>query len=73
MEKHKFNLYPEITGSQYEELKEVEKIANDDYELMKKWSKILGINTKNRNQNVSYLKNEIPDSSMSSINKSLKI
>jgi len=40
---------------------------------MKKWSKILGINTKNRNQNVSYLKNEIPDSSMSSINKSLKI
>ncbi|MFX0018952.1 MAG: hypothetical protein ACFFAK_04510 [Promethearchaeota archaeon] len=56
---------------QYEELKEVEKIANDDYELMKKWSKILGINTKNRNQNVSYIRNEIPDSSITSINKAL--
>ena len=58
---------------QYEELKEVEKIAKDDYELMKTWSKILKINTKNRNQNLSYIKNEIPDSSMASINKSLKI
>ena len=58
---------------QYEELKEVEKIANDDYELMKKWSNILRINTKNRNQNQSYIKNEIPDSSRNSINRTLKI
>ena len=58
---------------QYEELKEEEKIANNDYELMQTWSKILGINAKSRNQKLKSIKNEIPDSSMTSINKTLKI
>lgn len=59
--------------NQYEELNEVEKITKCDYELLKTWSKILIINRKNRNQDQGYIKNEVPDSSMPSINKSLKI